>query len=297
MKTFSSVAQMKLAFLTAGQLVETSGYYTAGDGGQARYLVKANEAVDNLGNHDLAGTTVAVLQNTGSVNVKQFGAKGDGVTEDAASFNAAETASNPAIVVVPVASYKITGTVTGSFYSFGIVTIVTGAVNTITNTGDVVSTTVAGVVELATQAEVDAGIDTTRVITPATLSALAGLLIETTGTFVANWTGFLAPLSSTWTYIKRGNIVTIHVPQVGAESNASTFTSGATELPAAIRPITSKMGAFITRNNGTFISGTIDVSSGGQISFGSATLSGLGGFSLTGDKGFRGNQSFTYTLD
>ena len=74
MKTFISVAKMKLAFLTAGQIVETSGYYAAGDGGQARYLIKASEAVDNFGNHDLAGTTVAILQYIGPVNIQQFGA-------------------------------------------------------------------------------------------------------------------------------------------------------------------------------------------------------------------------------
>jgi len=124
---------MKLAYLTAGQLVETSGYYAPGDGGQARYLIKASEAVDNVGNHDLAGTTVAVLQSIESANVKQFGAKGDGTTDDTIAFNSAWTASNPAFVLVPVASYEIPGTVTGSFYSFGAVTIVTGTVNTIFN--------------------------------------------------------------------------------------------------------------------------------------------------------------------
>jgi len=171
MKTFISVAQMKLAFLTAGQLVETSGYYAAGDGGQARYLVKASESVDNVGNHDLAGTTVAILQSIGSLNVKQFGAKGDGVTNDTVSFDSAWTASNPAPVFVPVASYEIPGTVTGSFYSFGLVTIVTGTVNTILNASGSASITAQGAVELATQTEVNARADAVRAITPATMLA------------------------------------------------------------------------------------------------------------------------------
>lgn len=46
-----------------------------------------------------------------------------------------------------------------------------------TNTGDEVSATTSteGIVELATQAEVDAGTDTTRVVTPETLAAYSGL--------------------------------------------------------------------------------------------------------------------------
>jgi len=171
MKTFISVAQMKLAFLTAGQLVETSGYYAPGDGGQAEYLIKVNESVDNLGNHDLAGTTVAVLQSIENANVRQFGARGDGVTDDTAAFDAAETASNPAPVFVPIASYEIPGTVTGSFYSFGLVTIITGTVNTILNASGIASTTAKGIVELATQAEVNARADAVRAITPATMLA------------------------------------------------------------------------------------------------------------------------------
>lgn len=70
---------------------------------------------------------------TDTVSVKDFGAVGNGTTDDTASFSAAWTASNPKAVLVPAASYKITGTVTGKFYSFGVVTIVTGTVTSITN--------------------------------------------------------------------------------------------------------------------------------------------------------------------
>ena len=68
-----------------------------------------------------------------TVSVKDFGAVGNGTTDDTTAFNAAWTASNPRAVLVPAASYKITGTVTGKFYSFGVATIVTGTVTTITN--------------------------------------------------------------------------------------------------------------------------------------------------------------------
>ena len=68
-----------------------------------------------------------------TVSVKDFGAIGDGITDDTVAFDAAWTASNPNAVLVPAQSYKITGTVTGKFYSFGAVTIVSGTVTSITN--------------------------------------------------------------------------------------------------------------------------------------------------------------------
>jgi hypothetical protein len=55
------------------------------------------------------------------------------VTDDTAAFNAAWAATAPQAVYVPAASYAITGTVTGKFFSFGVVTVVGGTVTTITN--------------------------------------------------------------------------------------------------------------------------------------------------------------------
>lgn len=102
MKTFTSVAQMKLAYLASGQLVETSGYYTPGDGGHGRYLIKPSEAVDGYGNHSLAGGTVAILQpkGTGAVNPLQFGAKADSAlltqgTDNTDNFQAAIDSNIP----------------------------------------------------------------------------------------------------------------------------------------------------------------------------------------------------------
>jgi hypothetical protein len=72
-------------------------------------------------------------------SVKDFGAVGNGVTDDTAAFTAAIAAS-PTGVAIPSGSYKITGTVTGAFYSFGTVTIVTGKVASIQNiTGNITS--------------------------------------------------------------------------------------------------------------------------------------------------------------
>ena len=75
------------------------------------------------------------------VSVKDFGAVGNGVTDDTTAFTNAVTAAGTRNVFVPGGSYKITGTVTGSFYSDATVTIVTGTVNTINRIGSVLSTT------------------------------------------------------------------------------------------------------------------------------------------------------------
>jgi hypothetical protein len=66
-------------------------------------------------------------------SVKDFGAVGDGVTNDASAFTAAWASTAPQAVYVPAGSYAITGTVTGKFFSFGVVTVVGGTVTTITN--------------------------------------------------------------------------------------------------------------------------------------------------------------------
>jgi hypothetical protein len=76
------------------------------------------------------------------VSVKDFGAVGDGVANDTPAFNAAWTASTPNPVFVPAGSYAITGTVTGSFFTNGAVTIVGGTVTSISTYG--VNATVAG---------------------------------------------------------------------------------------------------------------------------------------------------------
>lgn len=69
-----------------------------------------------------------------SVSVLDFGAS-TGATGAAnkTAFDAAWAASNPKAVLVPAATYEITGTVTGKFYSFGLVIITGGTVTTITN--------------------------------------------------------------------------------------------------------------------------------------------------------------------
>jgi hypothetical protein len=80
-----------------------------------------------------AVTTVQAKQRE-SVSVLDFGASpAASAADNTTAFNAAWAASNPRAVLVPAATYAISGTVTGKFYSFGLVTITGGAVTTITN--------------------------------------------------------------------------------------------------------------------------------------------------------------------
>lgn len=90
---FDTVADLTASSLAAGAFASTQGYWSAGDGGHADYLIKTAAAYggtpDEYGDHTLANGNVAVLQYSGAVNVKWFGAKGDGVTDDIASIQAA----------------------------------------------------------------------------------------------------------------------------------------------------------------------------------------------------------------
>ena len=85
----STVVEMKTKSYEVGQVVETVGYYAEGDGGGVRYLIKAAQAFDGYGNHELANGNIAVLQSNDDISVLQFGAKGDNITNDSDAIQAA----------------------------------------------------------------------------------------------------------------------------------------------------------------------------------------------------------------
>lgn len=81
-----------------------------------------------------------------SQSVKDYGAVGDGVTDDTTAFTTAWTANTPNPVFIPGGSYAITGTITGTFITLADVTIVGGTVNTITRIG--ANATIPGTIDV-----------------------------------------------------------------------------------------------------------------------------------------------------
>lgn len=94
--------------LTNGSRVATGGYYQLGDGGSATYLITSEEIEVDLGNFRLNNGLYAKLIHSGIVNIKQFGAKGDGITDDLLSINNAIKYKN---VEIPNGTYCVSDTI------------------------------------------------------------------------------------------------------------------------------------------------------------------------------------------
>lgn len=140
--TFNSVALMKEAPLEPGMVAMTTGYHTPNDGGSGVYNIRAavsGETYDDGSLILLDNGNVAELIHKNTVNVKQFGAYGNGTnTDDTAFQNIATYASaKNLIMLVPPATYKVTATITGTFGTFGDVTITGGGTVDIVNLKDV----------------------------------------------------------------------------------------------------------------------------------------------------------------
>lgn len=133
-RTFNSVEEMKASnTLKAGALGKTLGFYVAGDGGGANYLV-----VDTIAEDEADGASIIALQNglyaklliSNLINVKWFGAVGDNTHDDTEAINKANLfAKNTAMLFMgsynneykyyatpsiffPAGSYRITNSVT-----------------------------------------------------------------------------------------------------------------------------------------------------------------------------------------
>ena len=108
---YKSVAEMKAdALLSAGMTACTLGYYAPNDGGAGTYIIRTKQEadVDDGGSlHELANGNVAelVVEN-GTVCPEQFGAKGDGVTDDTNAFIKALDYADT--VSVPNGNYMLT---------------------------------------------------------------------------------------------------------------------------------------------------------------------------------------------
>jgi hypothetical protein len=103
MKTFDTVAKLKLAKLKDGQFVETGGYYAKGDAGAARYLIVTPQSFDGYGDHELANGNVAVLQASTQVTIEHYGAQQN--TDSSSAIRAAISARGAKGVIVPAKRY------------------------------------------------------------------------------------------------------------------------------------------------------------------------------------------------
>jgi hypothetical protein len=114
-----SVADLKavsVAGIPDGSVFVTKGYYTSGDGGSAEYVYSASSSSIDDGGAVIAPTSGAgryILVACQSVNVRQFGAKGDGATDDLAAINnAIAAAPSGGTVYFAAGLYVVTNTVT-----------------------------------------------------------------------------------------------------------------------------------------------------------------------------------------
>ena len=105
--TFDNVADMQASEnLISGGYAKTLGYYAKGDNGGAVYYINTTGTADG-GEVIAIGDTLKahlLIQNN-EVNVRQFGAKGDGTTNDTSAFTKAIAAANT--VIVPAGNYDI----------------------------------------------------------------------------------------------------------------------------------------------------------------------------------------------
>jgi hypothetical protein len=108
--TFDNVAEMKLATnFVNGSYAKTLGFYTRTDKGGAIYKIRTKTGADTANEMTLIdlsdNTLIAELVISNEMNVKQFGAKGDGSTDDTSSIQTAITVSE--ILNVPSGTYMV----------------------------------------------------------------------------------------------------------------------------------------------------------------------------------------------
>lgn len=108
---FNNVAALRVSDIAPGITAGTKGYYDVNDGGNGLYSIREKDVsdVDDGGSIIfLNNGNVAELITDGTVNVKQFGAKGDGVTDDYDALqHTLNFVPNGGCVYFPKGRYKI----------------------------------------------------------------------------------------------------------------------------------------------------------------------------------------------
>ena len=114
--SFNSVADMKSAEnLVNGSTAHTLGYYAVNDGGEAFYKVRTITNEDTVDEGKIIALTdntlIAELIDNSIINIKQFGAVGDGTTDDTAKIqNAIDHLTSGDTLYIPKGNYKLSKT-------------------------------------------------------------------------------------------------------------------------------------------------------------------------------------------
>lgn len=109
---FATCVDMKASTaLKSGMVCQTAGYYAVNDGGAALYYIMGAAPVDDY-YETLQNGLIAILITKGSLSYRQFGAKGDGITNDYDAIKACHLAANAASV--PIVNYG------GTYYATGV---------------------------------------------------------------------------------------------------------------------------------------------------------------------------------
>lgn len=120
-RVVDSIAALRTISKTTYTRAFVTGYYAAGDGGGGAYWYDPTDTTSA----DNGGTIIVAsdggrwkLTSTSVVTLKQFGAKGDGTTDDTSAFNAALSVIT-SILRIPAGKYKISSAITVA-NSFGL---------------------------------------------------------------------------------------------------------------------------------------------------------------------------------
>ncbi|MCR5586705.1 MAG: right-handed parallel beta-helix repeat-containing protein [Lachnospiraceae bacterium] len=119
----STFADLQSITAAEGTTVSTKGFYAENDGGGAEYIISSSADTLNIPNvsAQISNGLYANLVYSSSINVRQVGAHGDGVTDDTSLFASVMSKAPNNNVYIPAGSYSLSETV---FIPSG--TIITG---------------------------------------------------------------------------------------------------------------------------------------------------------------------------
>lgn len=156
-----------------------------------------------------------------------------------------------------------------------------------------------GRAEIATQAEVDAGTDDVRFVTPLKLANAATVVNIDQGSFTGTLTGMTMATTASMKYTITGETCTIYNAFSDAIGTSNSTAMTMTGLPVAARPITdTAVIVEVVSDTGNFPA-VAEIGPAGfdtvQFKIGSPFSSA--GFTASGNKGIESTFSMTYSLD